>query len=406
MAEKFSLTAASDYFKVKYGPASFNTYDSKTPFLGRVKKTYGWSGSQFEDLVPLSQGGGVGATDGTALPAAAVWKHDKAVFDAARMYARAKIDRLAIYASKNDGAFVDSLKEVVRRSVEAFSRNTERALFNDLKSDNSVGSGRLGTIDGVVTGSGTTADPYVCTISAATFKEANWEEGDVVNVESGNTDPFEVYAIVPSTRKVSLVKRSGGQIPADTDEIFMQHSEDKDILSVKGICDATSGSLYTIPVGRRWQAYQKAAAGGLTTELMDEVVLEIERKCGQMPDSIWTSHKQWRRLSALLEDQKRYEVLGPRNKKLEGKVSWKSLVYGGPSGDINIMRSRFIEDDRMYFLNSRYCEIKHMQGFGWFSDDKTVFLREADADGYEARFGGYMELWMPPTFHGVITGLT
>lgn len=402
MAEKFSISAASDYFKVKYGPASFFTYDSKTPTLAKIRKTYNWSGLQFEDLVPLSQGGGVGASDGSKLPRASVWKSDKAVFDPARMYGRCKIDRLAIYASKNEGAFVDGLKENVRRTVESFSRNVERALYADLNSGQTAGSGRLGVI-GSVTGS----NPYVLTITDASFKEANWEEGDVVNIETGNLDEFEVTAVNAATKEVTVTRTSGSQVPQATDEVFMQISEGNDILSIAGILGATTGSLYTIPVGRRWQATSVAAGGGLTTELMDEVVLELERKTGSVPDMILTSHKQWRRLAALLEDQKRYEMVGPANKELVGKVGFKALVYGGPAdGDIPVLRSRFIDEDKMYFLNSKHIELKHMQGFGWFTDDGTVFIREADSDSYEARFGGYMELWMPPVFHGQLTGLT
>ena len=246
-------------------------------------------------------------------------------------------------------------------------------------------------------------------ISTGTWKEANFEEGDVVNIDQvggGDSDLFEITAVAPSTRTVTVDRVTGSQVPADTDHIFMQGSEDNDILSIKGCIDATSGNLYTIPVGRRWQGTQVATTGGLTVELMDEVVLEIERKTGQAVDTIFTSHKQWRRLSALLEDQKRYTIVQPVNRALEGIVSFQALSYGGPTGEIPVMRSRFIEEDRMYFLNSRFVELKHMQGFGWFEDDNTVFLRDATADAYEARFGGYMELWCPPTFHGRIDGLT
>jgi hypothetical protein len=32
-------------------------------------------------------------------------------------------------------------------------------------------------------------------------------------------------------------------------------------------------------------------------------------------------------------------------------------------------------------------------------------LRTASADAYEARFGGYLETYVVPPFHGVISGL-
>jgi len=41
----------------------------------------------------------------------------------------------------------------------------------------------------------------------------------------------------------------------------------------------------------------------------------------------------------------------------------------------------------------------------WFDDDGTVFLRKAGEDVYEARYGGYLQSYIVPSFHGVLTGL-
>jgi hypothetical protein len=59
----------------------------------------------------------------------------------------------------------------------------------------------------------------------------------------------------------------------------------------------------------------------------------------------------------------------------------------------------------MYFLNDNYIEIHHRPGFGWFEDDGTVFLRKASDDAYEARYGGYLQSYIVPSFQGVVTGL-
>ena len=59
----------------------------------------------------------------------------------------------------------------------------------------------------------------------------------------------------------------------------------------------------------------------------------------------------------------------------------------------------------MYMLNDNFIEIKHRPDFGWFDDDGSVFLRTASQDAYEARYGGYLEAYVVPSFHGVISGL-
>ena len=75
-------------------------------------------------------------------------------------------------------------------------------------------------------------------------------------------------------------------------------------------------------------------------------------------------------------------------------------------GPVPVVVERFVEDDRIYLINDNYVEIKHRPGFGWFEEDDTVFLREQDSDTYEARYGGYFESCIIPSFQAVITGLS
>ena len=75
-------------------------------------------------------------------------------------------------------------------------------------------------------------------------------------------------------------------------------------------------------------------------------------------------------------------------------------------GPIGIFPERFVEDDTIYLLNDSHIHMYHRPDFGWFDDDGTVFLREANSDSYEARYGGYLECYINPCFHGVITGLS
>jgi hypothetical protein len=75
------------------------------------------------------------------------------------------------------------------------------------------------------------------------------------------------------------------------------------------------------------------------------------------------------------------------------------------SGPIPIFPERFVGAAEIYYLNDDQMELYHRPGFGWFQEDGTVFLRKTDSDAYEARYGGYLENYMVPNFHGLRYGL-
>jgi hypothetical protein len=393
---RYNLTTATDLFKIKYGKLSDNCYNSANVILGRCKKSYNFTGKRMDVAVPLSFSGGVGSG---SLPTANAAAYDDAEISAKKVYAVCDIDREAIKAAENDeGAFIRMTKHVVSKSVESWMRNMSRILFND-------GTGSLGTFSG---NAGGTASAPVLTILAATWKEANWEEKDYINVNS-LTSVFEVVSVAPSTRVVTLSRISGSDdltmIGAGTHTAYMQNSKDADPEGLKGVLDATTGSKYGIPIARRWQAQQVAAAGaGISPDLMNQVMLQTEKACGKVPKLIVTSYTQLRKLLNQLEDQKQY-VLDPRAENLKGKISFKGIEFMSTMGPVGVFAERFVEEDRMYFLNDDYIEIHHRPGFGWFDDDGTVFLRSATEDSYSARYGGYLQVYTPPSFHGVLTGL-
>jgi hypothetical protein len=424
----FNLVDQSETFKINYDKKSANMYNSDNVLQGRIKKRYDFTGSERSVLTPLSFSGGVGSG---RLPKSNAGNYKQAKIFSKRVYATCEVEREAIHASANDkGAFVRATAETVKKTVESYMRNNSRILFGN-------GSGVLGAGDGAgnnVTGTGTTIDPYLVQIPAASFKEANWEEEDYVQVvtayvaaplagnpEGGDTEAnlLRILAVDASTRTISLVGASprldalvGGPAPlAATDAIAMQRSFGTDPIGLKGVLDPAAGvtSLYNIDIQRRWQSTVSDVSGkGITTDLMNGVMLQIERKFGQVPNMIMTSYAQFQNILALLEDQKVYE-LGNRNlvkgKELYGKLSFKGVEFMSTRGPIGIFVDRFCNDDEVYFLNDNYIECHHRPGFGWFTEDKTVFLRLQDEDAYGARYGGYYENFITPTAHGLLKGL-
>lgn len=396
----FSLTNVSALFKIKYGKLSENVYNSSSVVLGRVKKSYDFTGRHKFIPIPQSFSGGVGSG---SLPTANYTTVEDAIITAKKMYAVAQIDRESIKASMdNEGAFVQGTKFVVQRAVESWMRNMSRSLFND-------GTGALGQFSGNAGGTATAPTLTILNTGSYAFKEANFEERDYVNVNT-LASVFEVTAVNPSTRVVTLSRVSGSDdltaIGAGTHTVYMQNSKDNDPTGISGAVKATSGSLYTISVARRWQASSQidAASAGLTTDLMNQCMLDVERKSGKAPNMIVTSYTQYRKLLNILEDQKQY-VIEPRSPELKGKVSFKGVEFMSTAGPVGVFPERFCADGDMFFLNDEFIEIHHRPDFGWFEDDGTVFLRDASTDTYSARYGGYLETYVNPVFQGLIYSL-
>lgn len=394
MAE-FSLTASSALFKTKFGKLSENAYNSANVMLGTIGKEYNFVGEDMKVATPTFFSGGVGSGSlPTANPASAV----KATIAAKRVYSVTQVQREAIKASASDeGAFVQALKWNVQKTVEAYNRNASRILFGD-------GTGALGTINANATG---TATVPVIVISAATWVEGHWEENDYVNC-STDASVFRIDSVVPATRTITMTRLSGTLDLTATGSgliVYMQNSKDNDPLGLKGVCDATSGTLYGVTVQRRWQATQIAAGGsGISEDILNSLIIQTQYKCGKTPKKIITSYTQYRKILNFLEDHKVYNV-DPRASELKGKISFSGIEYLSDSGPIGIFADRMCEDDRVYAVNTDFITAYHRPDFGWFDDDGTVFLRLATEDSYGARYGGYYQNYIIPSFQGVVTGL-
>lgn len=406
---ELSLSSVSQLFKVKYGKRSENVYNSYNVLLGTVKKSYDFGGKQMEFPAPFGFQGGRSAG---LLPEPNTADYRTVTLLRKKLYSVCRLDREAIKAAlASETAFTQMTKEAISKTVEAWMANLSRILFGNgygaAAGTASPAWGDLCAISSVVDNTG---GNYSLTMSATNFKEAAIEERDFWNIGTG-TELFLVQSLVPSTRVVVVQRQAGGaQVPVAADICYMQRSRNQEPAGLRGVCDATSGSIYGVTVGRRWRSTQVAAAGaGITPDLMNQVMIDVERRTGKVPNKIVTSYVQLQRILNQLEDLKRYSVQ-PRDTSLKGKILFEGVEFMSSNGPIPIFADRFCEDDRLYALNTDFIELRHAPDFGWFNDDVSGeggagFLRVQDADSYEARYGGYLEVYIAPPFQGVITGL-
>ena len=419
----FSLVTATNVFKRKFWKMSDAVFNASNVTWSRINKNSDFVGKDMFVSNPMSFSGGVGSG---ALPTANVGKYEGSIINSKKIYAVCQVEREAIKASEqSEGAFVKAMAETVKKTLESFMRNMSRQLFAD-------GSGVLAKGAGAgaataVTGLGTTASPYIVTLTAATFFDANLEERDLVQIGTGAAADnsgasmeltyLEIVAVDTVLFNVSLVGTSArlavhvGAVSkfATTDIIVMQNSYLNDITGLRGIANqslAGSGSIYNVPVQRRWSMDVKdAAAAAITVDLINERMLQIERKSGKVPNLIVCGFKQYQKLLALQENQKRYN-LSPKDSKYAGQFSFDGLQFMSTAGIVPVVYDRFVKDDELWLLNDNYitCTMRP-GGVQWFEEDGTVFLRDTGSDSYSARYGGYMEVYSIPTFHGQIKNL-
>jgi len=408
----FNLTDISDAFKEKFNGPMMDQYNNSNVTWMKIKKTFNFVGKKQYRSLGLSNGSGFGTG---SLPTAS---NDSASYDQAelthkKVYSVVELDRLSMKAGKNSEGIFDAsaLQHVAERAVSSLNRNMSRILFGD-------GTGALYTgnaSNANVTGAGTAGDPYDLLMDgdATSIIWANFEEGDLVNVNTETTDlSIQKVTKTSGSEQLELVGTSsrlgtlaGANPFTTTDVLYPQGSKDNDPEGLAMIGN-TSGTTYGVShTARRFQGTSINASGAAVSEdLLNQLVLEIEEESGETPDMIVASYYQFRKIKDFMSDHKRIEVV-PRDERLVGKVSFSALQFMSASGPIPIVADRFVAKDYVYALNTNKIEALHAPDWGWFDEDGTVFLRRDASDQYQARYGGYMEIFIQPRFQGRLTGL-
>lgn len=399
---EFSLSNLDALFKIKFLNYYENTFNTSTPLWSQITKNNSFVSKKLEFPVPTSYKGGVGSG---SLPETANATYGDVQITSKKVYATDRVDRESILAAENEGAFVKAIAECVKKTVEADMWNQNRILFGN--ADGSLGTAKA---SGAITDNGGGLYDIIVGEGASTFKEANFEENMFINFGSG-TDLFQITIVTASTRTIRAQRQAGGtDVPANSDVIYLQGSRNNDPHGLKYVLDATSSTLYNVTVNRKWQAYQNAVTTGITTDLMNNAMINVDKKVGVAPDIIVTSYTQYEKLLNLLEDQKRYQLttMAPKAKNVQGVISFDGIQFMSSRGAVKVFPDKFCEPDRMYFLNSDHIIYHRRPNTGWVKEDigGNGYLRVVDEDMFEARFATYGNIFIAPTFHAVITGLT
>jgi len=404
---------SSDYsavFKKHYFNLADNVYSTFSNLYSMVPKTFNFGGEGGEHPVGVTFGGSVGSG---SLPEAKSRKYIKPTYTRKKVYGVLDLDNETIQASAGPDAFIKATEEQTLGVIKSFNRNMARIFMNN-------GTGILGQFSG---SSGGTATAPILTIVDTTgstygYVPANWEVGDIVNVNT-LASKFEITAVNDSTKAVTLSRISGSDdltgIGAGTHSVYMQNSKDAD---PTGALSLVTGNIHGVAQQRRWQmsANIDASGAGITPDLINQLVEDIDTEADEPPTVIGFSPVQYRKYLSLMEDQKRYPQtmkVAPRGNSRtsaasiqKANIGFSGIEYISTQGSIPIMKNKFIRPNCVWAFNMDKIEAAHAAKFGWFDNDGSVLHMKESSDAWFARYGGYMEILWNPMYVGRVHTLS
>lgn len=416
MARSTTLSAThadNAQFKECYGnggdQAVFNA-DAPLTALLRKNMKVDFVGDQFVQPVRFGSGVGLGyRSAGENLPAPVAAARAKAIFQAKRAYGTGEFDREAIKASRNDkGAFVRVTADEVEAIEEGFRlHNLERALFGNA-------TGLLGEVESL-TGAGTAADPFVMTMendgAVAPKPKKKWfPAGAAMDLYSqagvyGCT--VRIVSASATTVTATLISTGSAALPVAEDFIYWQGSKGKECVGLRNLAPATAGTLYGLSQSTyaEFKGTVNAITGTLDYGDVNDMIADLEEEIGSPGIGI-TSFKALKLLKNQAEDAKRYNVAEIKSVG-NAKIGFKGIEVMTDKGPIPLIASPMCPDDEIWFMDPKYQVLVMREDFGWFDDDGTILLRDPNKDVYNARYGGYFELFCSkPSTVGVIRGFT
>jgi hypothetical protein len=405
--KQFSLTDLSNLYRVAYGDFELDAAGwDHSELIGMIQKSSKFVGNRLEMAQLVDWGGGQSSG---ALPSSSTAYINRPVIFAKSVYATSVIDSQSMKAARragtNIGAFMDATELSILTMKRSFADQIARQFFGD-------GTGSLGVIQTVTaTGPG----QYDLVITAATWLQAPWMLNDLLNIGTG-TDMFLVTNIDLDTRIISVSRQTGVQVPAAAQDIYKQKSRGNEMFGLKGVTDTTSGSLYGVPVGYRWQASRLDANGQtLSVKLMRQLDQQMRFLArGDLPTDYIMSATQLR-LFEDGEDAKSIIYIQPEvSPERQAGSQVAAVKINGRT--VRLHWSPYCQEDRMYAINRNkvhmYIRPDTAEGNdpgGFIENGDSIFfplqVSGTPLDSYGIFYATYAEFYINPTFSGVIFDL-
>jgi len=409
VVQQLSLVDLSTLYQTSYGGFEVDAagWDNRQ-LIGTIRKNEKFNGAKLV-MAQLQDYGG-GQSSGS-LPASSTASIIQPELFARSVYSTTVMDNQSMKAARragtNLGAFEDATELSMQILKESFSQQIARQFFGN-------GTGSLGVIDTVTVNA---PGDYTLLITAASFIQANWILNDLTNVGPG-TSLFLTTAIDLTLRTIRIVRQTGVDVPLAGQNVYKQKSANNEMLGLKGVSDAVAGSLYGIPVGYRWQATQIDAAGASPSLSLFRQLDQLMRfqTRGVLPTDLIFSASALTQFENS-EDQKSIIYVEPTiAPERESGSQVAAIKLNGRV--IRVHWSPWIEEDRVYAINRNKISLELRpdtvgageQCGGFIENGDSIFfplqVSGTPLDSFAMFYSTYGNFYIPPTFLGVITGLS
>lgn len=402
MSRNTTLSATHDQnalFKECYGSgADMSLVNADTPLASIIMKNkkVDFVGDQFVQPVRFGSAVGIGyRAAGQNLPSPVAAPRGKAIFQAKRAYGTAEFDREAIKASRNDkGAFAKVTVEEVNATEEGFGLHmVERALFGDA-------SGKISEVSSV-SGAGTSGSPWVIVMTttgtnAPKYKKRYFPQGAKLDLfTSAGVYQMTVEVVSADSTAVTATTLNVGSVstPVALDLVYWEGNRNGECVGLKSIAPISAGTLYGISqtLNPNFRGALKDISGGTVVyDDLNSIVSELEDEIDS-PNIAVCSNLAKTAFKNQAEEQKRYSMAEIKSSDL--KIGFKGIEIMSEKGAFPLISSQMCPLDEIWFFNTKYMQLVMREDFGWFEDDGIFMLRDANKDVYNARYGGYFELF-------------
>ena len=390
-----NLTTANNALKTVYLDVLGNMLNVSTnPLFAKIKKTTdGVCGKEIKVMAPFGVNGGITATSevGT-LPVAG--NNDYLTFTTPlkNLYGRIEISDKAVRASQSSaGAFVNLLNDEMEGLIKSSALNLSRMLYSD-------GYGLLSEIKSV------SSDGYTLTVDSV---NSVWE-GMIVDIADHTTrnltEGATLCKIVGIDRTNKTVKLDKSVSIPYVDEggfcLTVQGSYKNEITGIFAMFNPNIFSLYGLKKSdypfMNGRSYPDA--GELTDMSIIEKIDFAEDTTGAKVNFISCSSAVRRKYQeSLIASNRNVQTIDIGN-------GVKALDFYG----IPMVSDRFVENDRMYLLDTDCFTLHQMCDWEWLADESgNVLSQKSDYPVYTATLVKYADLICNcPSGQSVMRGIT
>ena len=368
-----TLTSAQNALKSVYLDVLSEQLNIKAnALLSKIKQTSkDVYGKEIIKLAPYGLNGGISASSETGtLPTAAGHSFLQFKTSLKNLYGTIAISDKAIRASISDsGAFVNLLNDEMESLIKSSAFNLGRMLYGD--------------------GTGLVATASVAN-NVVTFDSVkNLVEGMKVDVYSSGSLATAGATIAYVDRANKQVTFTSNVSISNGDTLYAAGSKDNEITGIKRLFDTTSANKMLYGVDRTaypWlypyiDAPQSATA--ISDATIQRALNSIEEETGEQVDFIAVA-------GDVRTAYQTYLTTNHRNIDVETiSGGYKAMTYAG----IPIVYERFVEDGKMYLLNSKDFVLHQLCDWEWLENENGgILIPSSTTPTFSATLVKYAEL--------------